>query len=136
MQKQSHKLQKSGVQQCQKCLRFGHWTYECKNENAYLYRPSRTTMLKNPELIPEPIIEAGPKTKITDRDRWRSTIVESSSDDSDSSDQSEEEKLHKELLSLIQKHQKLGKKSKDDSSSSSSSSASSESSNDDDESDS
>lgn len=37
---------KSGIQQCQKCLKHGHWTYECKNSQAYLYRPSRTTLLK------------------------------------------------------------------------------------------
>ena len=93
------------MQQCQKCLRFGHWTYECKNEHAYLYRPSRTTILKNPDLQPEYRFEAGPKgPKIHDGDKKRSTLIpsdqESSSSDSDG-DASEEEKLHKELLSLI-----------------------------------
>lgn len=38
--------QKGGSQQCQKCLRYGHWTYECKNNETYLYRPSRTTLFK------------------------------------------------------------------------------------------
>ena len=42
----SNQTQKSGVQQCQKCYNFGHWTYECKNSSAYLYRPSRTTLFK------------------------------------------------------------------------------------------
>ena len=78
MQRESHKLEKSGQQQCQKCLRYGHWTYECKNDHAYLYRPSRTTMLKNPDLIPEPIVEAGPKgPRIHDGDKKRSTLVQS-----------------------------------------------------------
>ncbi len=40
------RIKKTGMQQCQKCLKFGHWTYECKNPSAYLYRPSRTTLLK------------------------------------------------------------------------------------------
>ncbi|TRY73885.1 hypothetical protein TCAL_16921 [Tigriopus californicus] len=30
---------------CQKCLQFGHWTYECKNERKYLHRDSRTVTL-------------------------------------------------------------------------------------------
>lgn len=42
----SSMTKKSGVQQCQKCLKFGHWTFECKNSAAYLYRPSRTLMMK------------------------------------------------------------------------------------------
>ncbi|KAK4770876.1 hypothetical protein SAY87_031408 [Trapa incisa] len=28
----------------------GHWTCECKNERVYISRPSRTQMLKNPNL--------------------------------------------------------------------------------------
>ena len=53
-------------------------------------------MLKNPELQPEPVFEKGPKTKITDRDKKRSTLVESSSEDSDDDeDEKEEENLHK-----------------------------------------
>uniref|UniRef100_A0A8C4NKW1 Zinc finger protein n=1 Tax=Eptatretus burgeri TaxID=7764 RepID=A0A8C4NKW1_EPTBU len=27
---------------CQKCLEIGHWTYECKGKQKYVYRPSRT----------------------------------------------------------------------------------------------
>ncbi|XP_072791498.1 zinc finger CCHC domain-containing protein 10 isoform X2 [Taeniopygia guttata] len=30
---------------CQKCLEFGHWTYECKGKRKYLHRPSRTAQL-------------------------------------------------------------------------------------------
>ena len=104
MQRESQKLQKSGMQQCQKCLKYWHWTYECKNEQAYLYRPSRTTILKNPDLQPEYRFDAGPKgPRIHDGDKKRSTLVPSESEgsSSDSDDASEEEKLHKELLALI-----------------------------------
>lgn len=31
---------------CQKCLEYGHWTYECAGERKYLHRDSRTTNLK------------------------------------------------------------------------------------------
>ncbi|XP_019329353.1 PREDICTED: zinc finger CCHC domain-containing protein 10 [Aptenodytes forsteri] len=30
---------------CQKCLEFGHWTYECTGKRKYLHRPSRTAQL-------------------------------------------------------------------------------------------
>lgn len=59
-----------------------------------MYRPSRTTILKNPELKPEYVFEAGPKTKVTDFDKRRSNLVESSSSSSEGSDnESEQEKL-------------------------------------------
>ncbi|CAG8618020.1 31935_t:CDS:2, partial [Racocetra persica] len=34
--------------QCQKCLEYGHWTYECKNERVYKPRPTRTQQLTKP----------------------------------------------------------------------------------------
>lgn len=37
---------RSGVVRCQRCLKYGHYTYECENEVAYRYRPSRTVMFK------------------------------------------------------------------------------------------
>ncbi len=46
MFKNKERLQKSGAQQCQRCLKYGHWTYECKNEKTYVYRPSRTMQFK------------------------------------------------------------------------------------------
>ncbi len=81
-------------------MRFGHWTYECKNEHAYAYRPSRTTIIKNPDLQPEYVFEAGPKgPKVHDGDKKRSTLVPSDSSSDD--EESEEEKLQEELLKLI-----------------------------------
>ncbi|XP_076258980.1 uncharacterized protein LOC143195591 [Rhynchophorus ferrugineus] len=31
---------------CQKCLEYGHWSYECKGKRKYLHRSSRTQILK------------------------------------------------------------------------------------------
>lgn len=39
-------VKRSGVVRCQKCLKYGHYTYECENDHAYRYRPSRTVMYK------------------------------------------------------------------------------------------
>ncbi|KAL5730755.1 hypothetical protein ACHQM5_003547 [Ranunculus cassubicifolius] len=36
--------------QCQKCFGHGHWSFECKNERAYVSRPSQTKQIKNPKL--------------------------------------------------------------------------------------
>ena len=60
---------------CQKCYQHGHWTFECPNERGYLYRPSRTAVIKNPELKVEPEADTEPipklKMKITDGDKRR-----------------------------------------------------------------
>ncbi|KAI5923161.1 zinc knuckle-domain-containing protein [Camillea tinctor] len=42
--------------QCQKCLKRGHYSYECKTtaqERPYVARPSRTQQLLNPDLVPK-----------------------------------------------------------------------------------
>lgn len=41
---------------CQKCLKRGHYSYECKvpaQERPYTSRPSRSQQLRNPKLIPK-----------------------------------------------------------------------------------
>jgi len=41
---------------CQKCLKKGHYSYECKaiaQERPYVPRPSRTQQLLNPKLVPK-----------------------------------------------------------------------------------
>lgn len=41
---------------CQKCLKKGHYSYECKaatHERPYVSRPSRTQQLLNPKLVPK-----------------------------------------------------------------------------------
>jgi len=35
---------------CQRCLKSGHFTFECKNERKYVSRPSRTALIANPAL--------------------------------------------------------------------------------------
>ncbi|KAI0012245.1 zinc knuckle-domain-containing protein [Xylariaceae sp. FL0662B] len=42
--------------QCQKCLKRGHYSYECKvstQDRPYIPRPSRTQQLLNPRLVPK-----------------------------------------------------------------------------------
>ncbi|KAI1806809.1 zinc knuckle-domain-containing protein [Daldinia bambusicola] len=42
--------------QCQKCLKRGHYSYECKTttqDRPYVPRPSRTQQLFNPKLVPK-----------------------------------------------------------------------------------
>ncbi|KII75144.1 Zinc finger CCHC domain-containing protein 10 [Thelohanellus kitauei] len=36
---------------CQKCRQKGHWTYECTNPRKYLYRPTRTQIMKKKEKL-------------------------------------------------------------------------------------
>ncbi|KAK3325459.1 zinc knuckle-domain-containing protein [Apodospora peruviana] len=46
----------SATVQCQKCLKRGHYSYECKappQERPYVPRPSRTQQLFNPKLLPK-----------------------------------------------------------------------------------
>ena len=61
--------------------------------------------MKNPDLAPKEVFEAGPKVKVvTDGDRKRNTVkYVSSSSSSDSSEESEAEKLQKELKELLEK---------------------------------
>jgi len=55
--------------QCQKCLKRGHYTYECKasaQERPYVPRPSRTQQLFNPKLVPKLTNEAPPQLEKKD----------------------------------------------------------------------
>lgn len=36
---------------CQKCLQFGHWTYECQNKRKYVHRESRTKLLRKKQKL-------------------------------------------------------------------------------------
>ena len=107
--------QNGANQQCQKCLRFGHWTFECEYGSAYLYRPSRTTVLKNPALKQELEFDKGPKgPKITDGDRRRGVPDSSSSSEAGApseDDLTEKEKL--KLLHMLKKRQDKKKKKKE-----------------------
>ncbi|KAE8900077.1 hypothetical protein PF005_g9296 [Phytophthora fragariae] len=106
----------SAAAMCQKCLRPGHWTYECKNDAVYVQRPSRSQQLKNPKLRQPFNTDKPPelqdeekaaekskklkrkdkdkakktKKKASDRPRWkRRRSVSSSSDSSSSSSDSD-----------------------------------------------
>lgn len=45
------------MKKCQKCLAVGHYTYECKNQPKFLYRPTRTKMMKDKSLSSKPALE-------------------------------------------------------------------------------
>ncbi|KAI1133405.1 zinc knuckle-domain-containing protein [Nemania abortiva] len=54
--------------QCQKCLKRGHYSYECKvsaQERPYVARPSRTQQLLNPKLVPKLTSDATDTVKDT-----------------------------------------------------------------------
>lgn len=70
MKRQHHQEERSGVVRCQRCLKYGHYTYECENEVAYRYRPSRTVMYKE-KLKQQLNTDKGPKTHIRDHDHKR-----------------------------------------------------------------
>ncbi|KAG6941112.1 zinc finger CCHC-type containing 10, partial [Chelydra serpentina] len=85
---------------CQKCLEFGHWTYECTGKRKYLHRPSRTVELakalkekENRLLLQQRIGESTAERK-TKKKRSKSVTSSSSnssiSSASDSSSESED----------------------------------------------
>lgn len=79
---------------CQKCLKTGHWTFDCKNERAsYISRPTRTALLSNPTLrLPEEdlaVRDLISKSSLTSDGAVESKIDEDDEDD-DSSEESSE----------------------------------------------
>jgi CRISPR/Cas system CMR-associated protein Cmr3 (group 5 of RAMP superfamily) len=48
------KQQDASSFRCQKCLQYGHFTYECTGKRKYLYRPSRTKIMKKKKNEPPP----------------------------------------------------------------------------------
>ena len=84
-------LKRSSTYQCQKCLGFGHWTYECTKDNKYLYRPSRTMVFQNPELADEQEDVKMPKYNVITDDKYRSKFTKpAKNDDSDSQNEGED----------------------------------------------
>ncbi|KAH9049906.1 zinc knuckle-domain-containing protein [Lactarius hengduanensis] len=49
---------------CQKCLRPGHFTYECKSTRPYVSRPSRTAQLENPRLLAKLKADGNPSIEV------------------------------------------------------------------------
>lgn len=131
-----------GSQVCQKCLKAGHWTYECKNERVYIARPTRTQQLKHPKLqqkfldpeeLPldarDPVAEQRPDetkgraTKVVKKKRVReasTTTSESGSSDSESdeSDVSSSSESERDRRRRRKKRGSGGKRRRRDSSSS------------------
>ncbi|XP_028907666.1 zinc finger CCHC domain-containing protein 10 isoform X1 [Ornithorhynchus anatinus] len=137
---------------CQKCLEFGHWTYECTGKRKYLYRPSRTAELtkalkekENRLLLQQSIGEANieKKTKkkrsksVTSSSSSASSASDSSSESEDSStssssdDSDSEESSSSSSTSRSSTSSSSSSDSESDSSSSTSSSSSTDSSSDD-----
>ncbi|KAM4653082.1 zinc finger CCHC domain-containing protein 10 isoform 1-T1 [Amazona ochrocephala] len=85
---------------CQKCLEFGHWTYECTGKRKYLHRPSRTAQLakilkeKEKQLLLQQSTGESTAEKKTKKKRSKSVTSSSSSSSassaSDSSSDSED----------------------------------------------
>uniref|UniRef100_A0A6B2EBB8 Putative glycoside hydrolase family 5 domain-containing protein n=1 Tax=Phlebotomus kandelakii TaxID=1109342 RepID=A0A6B2EBB8_9DIPT len=75
---------------CQKCLEYGHWSYECKSKRKYAHRSSRTQQLKK-KITEIEQKKAGcsgePKSKVQRR-KSKDSSSSSSDSESDSSDDS------------------------------------------------
>ncbi|KAJ6559208.1 zinc knuckle-domain-containing protein [Mycena vulgaris] len=49
--RQSNSVRANSSTICQKCLKTGHFIYECKSPRPYVSRPSRTQQLENPSVL-------------------------------------------------------------------------------------
>lgn len=78
---------------CQKCLEYGHWTYECTGKRKYLHRESRTQQLKKKMKVLENSdnneANKTEQAESSDSDSESDSSESSSSESSDSSDDSE-----------------------------------------------
>lgn len=82
---------RSGVVRCQKCLKYGHYTYECENEHAYRYRPSRTVMFKQ-RMQPRLDEEKPPEVRTGwDGDQKRTVVVDAPSSEEERDEDAREE---------------------------------------------
>ncbi|CAG8533727.1 4911_t:CDS:2 [Diversispora eburnea] len=75
--------------QCQRCLEYGHWTAECKNDRVYKARPTRTQQLTKPLKpikieLPEDLMPKKDK-EIADKEEKAPTSSESESSSDSSS---------------------------------------------------
>lgn len=85
-------MERSGTQQCQKCLKHGHYTFECKNERSYTFRPSATMIhkyliLSNPrnQNLQKDLVSEKPPKRPKVRDDWkRSKLIQGSKSSSSS----------------------------------------------------
>ena len=86
---------------CQKCLKSGHWTYECKEPKVYASRPSRSAQLLKPiekkpqglaerDGLADDILNKRRKLEEQDESENSSSGSESGSNDNNRSDSSSE----------------------------------------------
>ena len=84
--------EKEGKQQCQNCLEFGHWTYECTRPQTYVYRPSRTKLFKQNKFnlfnIKDQKREESPKKEDKEKEKSKEKRSRSESNNSSSSSKS------------------------------------------------
>ncbi|KAJ6584962.1 zinc knuckle-domain-containing protein [Mycena capillaripes] len=109
---------------CQKCLKTGHFIYECKFERPYVSRPSRTQQLENPRVLAK-LKEAGkPSVEVPEefkkKDGTANRILEEKAKEREKGKERESKKARRSSASS-------GSNSEDSSSSDSSSSSSSNS---------
>ncbi|KAI1789587.1 zinc knuckle-domain-containing protein [Ganoderma leucocontextum] len=49
---------------CQKCLKPGHFIYDCKGSRPYISRPSRTQQLENPKVLAKLKADGKPSVEV------------------------------------------------------------------------
>ncbi|CAH2054257.1 unnamed protein product, partial [Iphiclides podalirius] len=74
---------------CQKCLEYGHWSYECKGKRKILVRPSRTQVLKKNLKAKEEGQCSNGKCKIPSKKKRRNSDCSDCSDKDSSSSSSD-----------------------------------------------
>ncbi|KAK7682382.1 hypothetical protein QCA50_014587 [Cerrena zonata] len=57
---------------CQRCLKTGHFTYECKGERPYISRPSRTQQLENPRVLAKLKSDGKPSVEVPEEFKQKS----------------------------------------------------------------
>lgn len=62
--------------QCQNCLNFGHYTYQCTKKRAYLYRPSSNTLFSTNQLFANQSLDKAPAYHPVPFDRKRFRLVD------------------------------------------------------------
>ena len=103
---------------CQRCLKAGHWTADCKSTPVYKSRPTRTALLKNPALkLPETLQEKVPVAEILPQPEVYKSSSESElsyhSSDFDESDPGElESEVGLELETKAEDESKAGDNTK------------------------
>lgn len=71
---------------CQKCLEYGHWSYQCTGKRKYLHRSSRSQQLKKRLKAKEEGKSSVVKKVPNEKDKMKHTDKNNSSSDSSSSD--------------------------------------------------